>query len=170
MSLDEIRQQIRSLVQARDLEDGKEFNFPAGRNPGFASGATVVCLIWTGAIAVLLWKHAPLPFLLILTAIDLLMLAFVLDLWLRRSHVVVNSEGVKVHRAWLAFKQEQGFRTRDIQGIASEVGANAGHAAYYDLKVHTRDGKEFILAKNLNNKAEADWLARQMSAALNRTA
>jgi len=166
MSLDEIRQQIRSLVKVRDLEDGREFAFPAGRNPGFASGATVVCLIWTAAIVFLLCKHAALPFLLVLSAIDLLMLAFVMDLWFRRSHVVVNSAGVKVQRAWFAFKQEHGFRTSEIQGIASEVGATAGHAAYYDLMVQTRDGKEFILAKNLNNKPEADWLVRQMNAAL----
>ena len=55
MSLDEIHRQIRSLVQVKDLADGaKEFVFPAARNPGFASGASIVCLVWTGIIAVLL--------------------------------------------------------------------------------------------------------------------
>jgi hypothetical protein len=38
------------------------------------------------------------------------------------------------------------------------------------LKVHGSDGKEFILAKNLNNKPESDWLVRQMIAALQRPA
>jgi hypothetical protein len=167
LSLEEIWRQIRSLVQVRDLADGgKEFIFPAARNPGFASGATVVCLIWSVIIAVLLWKHAPFPFLLVLSGIDVLMIAFVSDLWFRRSHVVVNSEGLKVHRAWFAFKHEQSFRTGEIHNLISEIGANAGHAAYYDLKVCTRDGKECLLAKNLNNKPEADWLVRQMVTAL----
>ena len=44
-----------------------------------------------------------------LSVIDLVMTAFVLDLWLRRSHVVINPKGLKVHRAWFAFKQEQNF-------------------------------------------------------------
>jgi hypothetical protein len=169
MSLDEVRQQIRSHIQVKDLTDGgKEFIFPAARNPGFASGATLVCLIWTGIIALLAWNHAPLPILLVIIAIDLLMTAFVFDLWFRRSHVAVNAEGVTVQRAWFAFKKEQRLKTGEINSIASEVGATAGHAAYYDLKVHARDGKELLLAKHLNHKPEADWLVRQMIAALKR--
>jgi hypothetical protein len=167
MSLDEIRRQIRSQIQVNDLPaGGREFIFPAARNPGFASCATAVCLVWTGIIAVLLWKHAPLPLLLALSAIDLLMAAFVLDLWFRRSHVVVNSKGVMVQRAWFAFKNEQRLQAGQIKNIATDVGATAGHAAYHDLKVQARDGKEILLAKNLNNKPETDWLVRQMIAAL----
>jgi len=171
MSLDEVRQQIHSHIQVNDLPDGgKEFIFPAARNPGFASGATVVCLIWTGIIAVLVWQHAPLPFLLVFSAIDLLMSVFVFDLWFRRSRAAVNSEVVTVQRAWFAFKKEQRLPTSEIKSIVSDVGATAGHAAYYDLKVHARDGKEFLIAKHLNSKPEADWLVRQMIAEMNRPA
>ena len=167
MSLDEVRQQIHSHNQVNDLPDGgREFIFPAARNPGFASGATVVCLIWTGIIVLLVWNHAPLPFLLVFTAIDLLMTAFVFDLWFRRSRVVVNSAGVTVERAWFAFKKEQHLATGEITSITSAAGATVGHAAYHDLKVHVRGGREFLLAKNLDSKPEADWLVRQMLAAL----
>jgi len=38
------------------------------------------------------------------------------------------------------------------------------------LKVRARDGKELMLAKNLDSKPEADWLVRQMIAALKRPA
>ncbi|MGC9941557.1 MAG: hypothetical protein ABSE48_06950 [Verrucomicrobiota bacterium] len=167
MSLDEVRQQIHSRIEVKDLpKGGKEFIFPAARNPGFASGATIVCLIWTASIiALVIWKHAPLPFLLVFSAIDLLMAAFTFDLWFRRSRVVVTSENVTVQRAWLTFKTEEHFKTSEIKSITSDVGANAGHTVYHDLKVHTRQGKESILAKNLNNKPEADWLIRQMIAA-----
>jgi hypothetical protein len=171
MSLDEIRRQIHSHIQVNDLPDGgKEFIFPAARNPGFASGATIVCLIWTGIIAVLAWNRAPLPFLLVFSAVDLLMGAFVFDLWFRRSRVAVNPEVVTIHRAWFAFKKEQRLPAGEITSIASEVGATAGHAAYHDLKVRARDGKELMLAKNLDSKPEADWLVRQMIAALKRPA
>jgi hypothetical protein len=169
MSLNEVRQQIQSKIQVNDLTDGgKEFIFPAARNRGFASGASIVCVIWTGIIALLFWKRAPFPFLLALSAIDLLMTAFVFDLWFRRSHVAVNSKGVTVQRAWFVFKKEQRLQTSEIKSIASDIGATAGHAVYHDLKVHTRDGKEITLAKNLNSKPEADWLVQQMIAALQR--
>jgi hypothetical protein len=80
--------------------------------------------------------------------------------------VTVTPGGLKVQRAWFVFKKEQSFPTAEIRGIASEVGAMAGHAAFYDLKVRTRDGREFMLAKHLDNKPEADWLVRQMIGAL----
>ena len=167
MSLDEIRKQIHSHIQVNDLPDGgKEFCFPAARNPGFASGATIICLIWTGIIALLMWKRAPLPVLFVFGAIDLLMAAFVLDLWFRRSRVVVNPKGLTVQNAWFVFKKEQRRQAGEIKNIAADVGATAGHAHYHELKVQTRDGKEFTIAKNLNSKPEADWLVRQMIAAL----
>jgi hypothetical protein len=171
MSLDELRQQIRSHNQVNDLPDGgKEFIFPAARNPGFASGASVICLIWTGIIGLLAWNRVPLPFLLVFTAMDLLMAVFVFDLWFRRSRVTVNPEGVTVQRAWFALKKEQRLPAGEIAGITSDIGATVGHAAYHDLKVRARDGKELLIAKNLNNKPEADWLVRQMMAALKRPA
>ena len=118
----------------------------------------------------LAWNRAPLPFLLVFSAVDLLMGAFVFDLWFRRSRVAVNPEVVTIHRAWFAFKKEQRLPAGEITSIASEVGATAGHAAYHDLKVRARDGKELMLAKNLDSKPEADWLVRQMIAALKRPA
>ena len=170
MSLDEVRQLIHSHIQVNELPDGsREFIFPAARNPGFAFGATVVCLIWTGIVALLAWNRAPLPFLLVFSVIDLLMSAFVFDLWFRRSRVAVNPEGITVERAWFAFKNEQRLPAGEITSIATDIGATAGHATYHDLKVHARDGKELLLAKNLNSKPEADWLVRQMVTALKRS-
>ncbi len=167
MSLDEIRQQIHSHIQVNDLPDGdREFIFPAARNPGFASGASVVCLIWTGIVVLLVCNHAPFLFKFVFSAIDLLMLAFVFDLWFRRSRVAVNAKGVTFERAWFAFKKEQRLPAGEIKSIASDIGATVGHTAYHDLKMQARDGKEFLLAKNLNSKPEADWLVRQMTAAL----
>jgi hypothetical protein len=169
MSLDDVRKQIRSRIQVNELPNGaREFVFPAARNPGFAAGATAVCLVWTSIIGLLFWKHAPLPFLLIFSAIDLLMCGFAFDLWFRRSHVLVNSAGLTVQRAWFALKKQQRVPTGQIRAITSDIGATAGHAAYHDLKVHTSDGKESLLAKNLGSKPEADWLAREMITTLKR--
>jgi hypothetical protein len=170
MSLDEVRKQIHSKIQVNDLADGgKEFIFPAARNPGFATGASVFCLIWTGIVILLLWKRAPFLFPFVFGVIDLLMAAFVFDLWFRRSRAVVNSESVTVQKAWLAFKKEQTFPASEIKNITSEVGATAGHAAYHDLKIQTRAGRQITAASNLASKPEADWLVRQMIAELKKS-
>jgi hypothetical protein len=167
MSLDEVRKQIHSKIQVNDLaEGGKEFIFPAARNPGFATGASIFCLIWTGIIVLLVWKRAPFLFPLVFGVFDLLMLAFSFDLWFRRSRVTIDAEEIKIETAWLAFKKQTSLKIFGAANFAADIGATAGHSAYYDLKIHTRDGKEFTLAKNLNNKPEADWLVRQLTAAV----
>jgi hypothetical protein len=167
MSLDEIRQQIHSHVQVNDLAGGgKEFIFPAGRNPGFASGATAFVLIWTAVVVFLIWKQAPFIFPLVFSAIDLLMAAFVFDLWFRRSRVVATPAQVQIDTAWLGIKKQRTLKLSEVAKIVTDVGATAGHTAYYDLKIRTRDGREFTAAKNLGSKPEADWLAQQMAAAV----
>jgi hypothetical protein len=170
MSLDEVRKQIHSKIRVNDLPDGKEFIFPAGRNPGFASGAAIFCLIWTGIVVLLMWKHAPFIFPFVFGAIDLLMAAFVFDLWFRRNRVTIAGDKLENETAWLNYKKMRAFKISEIASITSDIGATAGHAAYHDLKIRTRAGMEFALAKNLNSKPEADWLVRQMIAALKRPA
>jgi hypothetical protein len=165
VSLDEIRTQIRSKIQISDLPDGKEFIFPAGRNPGFAAGATVIWLIWTAIVVVMVCLRAPLPVPFIFGAMDLLMLYFVLDLWFRRSHVALSGDSIKIETGWSGFKKQDSLKISEAANFFADVGTPVGHLTYYDLKLRARDGKELLLAKNLGHKPEADWLARQMTAA-----
>jgi hypothetical protein len=153
MSLDEVRKQIHSKIRVNDLPDSREFIFPALRNPGFASGATIFWLIWTGVVVLLAWKKAPFIFPLMFGAIDLLMAVFAFDLLFRRSRVVVTRQQLKVETSWLAFKKEFSLDISNVSNFSADVGATAGHSAYFDLKVHA---------------PEADWLARQLAAATKR--
>jgi hypothetical protein len=100
---------------------------------------------------------------------DLLMLFFVFDLWFRRSRLLVSAGTVTIETIWPGYKKELSVKNADLAEFAAEIGATVGHAAYYDLKLRARDGKEWTLAKNLNHKPEADWLARQIAAAAART-
>jgi hypothetical protein len=72
---------------------------------------------------------------------------------------------VRIEAAWFRFKKQRTLKSSDVANVATEIGANVGHSAYYDLKIRTRDGKEFTVAKHLGNKPEADWLVRQLTAA-----
>ncbi len=164
VSLDEIRKQIRSKIQIADVAGGKEFIFPAGRNPGFAAGAAGLCVIWTAIVLLMAGAGAPPVALLVFGVMDLLMLYFVLDLWFRRSQVKISGDTIKIHTGWHAFKKEDSLKVSEAANFFAEFGTPVGHLTYYDLKLRTRDGKELLLAKNLGHKPEADWLARQMTA------
>jgi hypothetical protein len=168
LTLAQIRQSLHSRIRVTDQADGREIVFPAGRAPGFAAGATVLWLIWTGVILLMLWRHAPPLFPLVFAALDALMTVFLADLWLRRSRVRVTPAQVTLQTAWLTHQKETVLAAAEVASLKADPGANAGHTAYYDLKLRTRDGREFIIAKYLSHKPEADWLIRQMAEALKR--
>jgi len=166
LTLDEIRKEIRSRIVVVDQPGGREFKFPAGRNPGFAGGATGLWLIWSGAVVLMVVNHAPLLFPLVFTAVDVLMGIFVFDLWFRRNRVWVTPAQLRVETAWLTLKKEVTIPATDVASLKADIGATAGHAAYYDLRLKTRTGREILLAKNLSHKPEADWLLGRMVAGL----
>jgi hypothetical protein len=82
---------------------------------------------------------------------------------------MVSKGTIKIETRWPGYRKEMSVRNSDVAEFAAEIGAPVGHAVYYDLKLRARDGKEWTLAKNLNHKPEADWLARQMAVAAAKT-
>ena len=166
LTLDEVRKAIHSRIQVTDKPEGREIIFPAGRNPGFASVALALWLVWTGAIVLMVLMRAPAIFPLIFTAVDLLMSIFMFDLWLRRSRVLVTPAQLRLETSWLVFKKVSVLAAGDVASLKADLGATAGHTAYYDLKIRARNGREYLAAKFLNHKPEADWLIRQMAAKL----
>jgi hypothetical protein len=189
MSLEEIRKQIGSKIRVNDLPDGgREFIFPAARNPGSAAGLTLIWLIWTGIVIALVWnwKRVPFIFPLLFGVFDLLITIFAFNLWFQRSRVVITPGRVTVQKSWLGLKTERIMEASSITGLESEVGMTAGHSAYYDLKIRTaggfadrkakfsqtgqqprvNSGGDITAASGIADKPEAEWLARQMLAAL----
>jgi hypothetical protein len=171
MSLDEVRQQIHSKIQANDLPDGgREFVFPAARNIGSAIGLTLFWVIWTGIVVALFWnwKQVPAIFPLVFGAVDLLITVFAFNLWFLHRRVVVTPQQVTIQTSWLIIKKEHKLAAADITGISAQPGMTVGHSAYYDLKVRT--GRDFTAASSIADKPEADWLVQQMLAAIKKTA
>jgi hypothetical protein len=197
MSLDEVRRQIHSKIQVNDLPDGgKEFIFPAARNPGVAAGLTLIWLIFTSVFIVLIWQRAPVIFPIGCGVVALLIGIFAFNLWFLRSRVIVTPEQVTVQKSRLGIKTQRKVAATDITNISAQPGMTVGHSAYYDLKIHVRDDDDFAARKakliqtgqkppmkfnasspdgftagnNIAHKAEADWLVQQMIAGLKRPA
>jgi hypothetical protein len=168
MSLDEVRKQIHSKIQVNDLPGGKEFIFPAARNPGFAAYVTVFWLIWTAIVVALFWnlKQVGALFPLLFGAFDLLITIFAFNLWFHRSRVIVSPERVTIQSSWLGVKKQRILAASAATNFETYDGSQMGHQVYYDLKLKTRAGHEFTAATYISDKPEADWLARQMTAAL----
>lgn len=168
LTLDEVRKAIHSRIQVKDTPAGREILFPAGRNPGFIIGAAVIWLIWTGVIGLMVCVQAPVVVPLVFAALDCMMTFFLADLWLRSNWVWVTPTQVTLRTSWLGYKKETVLAAAEVASLKVDVGAHAGHAAYYDLKIFTRKGREHLVAKFLSHKPEADWLIRQLAEPLKR--
>lgn len=168
LTLDEVRKEIHSRIQVVDQPEGREVIFPAGRNPGFASAATALWLVWTAAVVLMVVLHAPVILPMVFAVVDVLMGIFMCDLWLRTSSVLATPTQLKLKTNWLTLKKEIVLQTAEIASLKADIGATAVHTAYYDLKIRTRDGRDIIAAKFLSHKPEADWLIRQIVERLKR--
>jgi hypothetical protein len=168
MSLDEVRQQVHSKIQVNVMAEGKEFIFPAARNPSVAAAVTVMWLVFTSVVAVLLWYRNQLPMVLpvVFGFFDLLLTIFAFDLLFRRSRVVVTPAGANIQVAWLFFKRERNIATTAIAGFDVESGMTVGHQSYFDLKIRAGEPNPITVANNIADRPEADWLAQQMIAIL----
>jgi len=168
MPVEELRRDEHSKIQVIDGPGGREFYFPAARNPGTAVGMTCFFLAWTGftLAAYLLFKSV--LFEILFTAVDVLVFMGLLNLWFKASRVTVDSTGIRAVNRWLLFTRAHHFAALDIDRMETKVGMTCGNQAYLDLKVVTRAGKACTVASGLASKPEADWLVQEMAKALGR--
>lgn len=156
----------RIRVQAA-IRGENEFIFPAARFPGVGIGLTVFFFLWSGFLWILIAMKAPLIFRIVWSLFDVLLFAWLVGIWFGSSRVVAGSSELVVHRHWLFIRRKKSLPASEIKEVTTAIGMTAGSKAYYDLKAITLDGKKIKLASMIESKREAEWLAGQISAALN---
>ena len=150
------------------LRSGKEFHFPAARNPGAACSLTGFTLIWTGSIAVQLWLKAPLLFPIVCGLIELLLLFFVIQLWFSTSHLVVDHNSLVMTNGLLGLGRTRTIPASDITGITTTIGMTAGTTVYRDLQILCGTGRKLTVARAIRDPRQAEWLVAELARALGR--
>ena len=161
----------RSSIEVRPSAlGGTEYYFGAARNVGAAVSLTVFLFIWMGAIWLQLYLGAPLFFPIICGLLGAILLLFVIDLWFSSTCVVIESGMVKIKRTTLGIGGTKRIRCSDISDVQIKIGMQQGQTAtqsakaYYDIKIHRKNGKKVSAGRNLRDKSEAEWLAAEMKA------
>ncbi len=195
MSAEEIRRDENSRICVTDGPDGREFYFPAARNPGAALTLTIAFLVFGGfAVAARLLFHS-LFFEIVCGLVTLLLFFGCLNLWFKSSRIKVNSSGLTSVNRWLLFTRTRRFDAGEIEDFGLKIGMTSGNQAYYTLKLIPRGSAESFakrkaryqqtgerpplkfgitdpsgvtLAGGIASKPEADWLVREMNHALGR--
>ncbi len=196
-SVEDIRREEGSQIEITAGTAGREFYFPAARNPGAAAFITAFYLVWTFFLWLMIVKKAPLLFPIVFGLFDVLILSGVLTAWFKSSRVTISRDGVATENRWLVFRRPRRFAAADIVEIITQPGMQSGTKVYWAIKLVTRaasdrfatDKADFqptgqlpslkmqirearrgtALASDIASKPEADWLAREMTKALGRT-
>ena len=167
MPVEEIRRDEHSRIQVNDGPGGREFFFPAARNPGVAFGITLFTLVWSAAVWFMIWKQAPVLFPVVFGFVDVVLLLVCFNLWFKSTRIAIDSTGVRATNHWLFFSRQRQFNAGEVVRMETKIGMTSGSQAYQDLKLVTQSS-EFTLASSIASKPEADWLIREMTRALGR--
>ena len=170
MPIEEVRRDEHSKIQIRNAPGGREFFFPAARNPGTAFVFTVCMLFWSAMVWFMFDLKAPWLFRVVFGLVDVLLVQGCLNLWFKQSRVTFHSRGVRVAKRWLIFGRTRSFDTSEVARFDSKVGFTAGQQLYHDIELVTRTEKKITVGTSIPNKPEADWLAGEMNRALGHSA
>ena len=159
-----------SIVVRPSTLGGTEYYFGAARNVAAAVSMTVFFFIWMGAVWLQLYLGAPLFFPIICGLLGAILLLFVIDLWFSSTRVVIESGMVKIKRTALGIGGTKRIPCSEISDVQIKIGMQQGQTAtqsakaYYDIKIHRKNGKKVSAGRNLRDKSEAEWLAAEMKA------
>jgi hypothetical protein len=177
MSAEEIRCDEHSKIQVADGWNGREFYFPAARNPGRALVITAILPVWGLFIWILIAKEAPIIFPILFGVIGFFLLCACMTLWTKSSRVTVNSSEVIWKNRWLIFGRTRRMAADEILRF-DLTGLPTGQTIYYDIKLVTRGNQDgfaaafnrggITIAGGIPSKPEAEWLVQEMNKALGR--
>ncbi len=166
MLIDTPRPEPCSAITVAYDGEGVVIDLPAGRNPGIAFGLSLFGAGWSGAIAFLVWAHAPILFPIVFGLFDLLIGWIALSLWCEVARVRVHADGVRLASGIGQPGPERWIPGAQIADVRVAIGMTANTTAYYDLKLVRADGRTLTAGSGIRHKREAEWLAAQIMGAL----
>jgi hypothetical protein len=196
LSADEIRRDEHSRIQVTDSPNGREFYFPAARNPGMALMQTAVVTVWSGFLWLMIAKHAPILFPIVFGLFEIFLLWSWFNAWLKSSRITVNSTEVTLRNRWLIFGRTRRYPAGSVERFDTKIGATTGSTTYHDIKLLLRESEQdspaarrqlyeqtgrrppvtfkisdpsgVTMAAYIASKTETEWLVQEMNRALGR--
>jgi hypothetical protein len=95
-------------------------------------------------------------------------LAILSSLWTSASNVIVNTDGIRLSKAWMFVRREKSLAASEIGSIENKFCMSQGTTSYYNLQAQMKNGKKVTLASYLRGKRDAEWFADEVKKALGR--
>ena len=163
----EVAEPAQHRVIVKDLPDGLEFYFRAGRNPARAALVVGLAAGCTGLFyAMLQMQRRPPMFALIIVGL----LAFILVMAsvhsvLTSSRIVVGNGIVFWKHSILAIGQARQVQVSEVESVlpvTSIQQASSSGGTVYSLRLQTKTGKHYTLIDDIESRQEARWIVSQI--------
>lgn len=154
------------IVRRPTPAGGVQYLFRRARAKVAAVGLTLFTAVWCGFIWLMVGLGAPIFFPIVFGLFALLMLAGMVEMWLKQTRVEVTNGRLALHRRLLGPGRTRFFTADEVAGINTKRGMQAGSKLYYQLELHTQGGKKHTLASQINDQRLARRIARDLEAAL----
>jgi hypothetical protein len=151
--IEEIRRDENSKIKISDGPDGRDFYFPAARNPGTALFVTLIFLVWSGIFYVLVRAKAPLIFPIVWGVFDIFLAYGTFTAWFKSSRVTISSARVRAVTRYLLFTRTKQFNAGEVARFATKTGMQSGTKVYTDIRL-IPGGSDDKFAASMGKMAE----------------
>lgn len=149
---------------------GVQYVFRRARAKGPAIALTGFTVVWCGFIALMLTLDAPILFPIVFGLFALLMLAGLLEMWLKQTRIEVAAGRLAFNGRYLGPGRTRFFDAGEVAAVKVGQGMQSGSKLFYQVVLHTRGDKQQVLASQIRDKHLAQRIADDLQEALGATA
>lgn len=154
------------IVRTPTPAGGVQYVFRRARALGSAVGLTVFTIVWCGCIWLMLDLDAPLVFPIVFGIFALLLLAGLVELWLKQTRVEVANGRLAFNQRLVGPGKTRMFAADEISRIAVKSGMQSGDHLFYQLVLHDRQGKKHALGSRIRGQRLARRIVDDLQEAL----
>jgi len=145
-----------------------EIVFPPMRNPTASLGLFLFILFWSFFLVLMVKSDAPLFFQIVWGAIDLAMIAGLLQITFGTSHLLIESHQLTSTRWILGITRTKSVSNPDVAKIVVDRGMQVGSSIYHVVRLETKRGTRITLGTGVRDRNEAEWIVSVLEKALGR--
>jgi hypothetical protein len=149
-------------------DGGQIFHFAALRNKALAANLTLMSAIFLAIGICAIYFMSSLFFSVIFTGIGALLFIGAVRAWLASTTVTIRHGSLTVENSLATLSPARHWNAKDIQEIRPKISMQSGNTVYYKLCIKTAAPNPQSIPAAIASKADADWLAQEMTKSLNR--
>jgi len=146
-----------------------EYYFPPRSQKRGALASTIFLALWLGALRAMMYFGVPWFFQVVWALFALLILLAALDAWFGSTTIRIEAGRIHAAHGTLGRGKMRSIGFGEIATIKTDVGSTQSESmtqssrAWWNVKAARKDGgRDFLVAQNLRNRREAEWLAEQI--------